>query len=202
MIESIFNENINYQKKVLKYNELRNNIKFSLKHSNEDIEIDDLIQYNGDYLRKRGIIESRITRCTNILSNNNTQLKRIYYKRIDNNNIDWLNDFYFKKIKTEKIDNTLDCNDFIISLEKIDGARDIYEIFPIYEIKRRSDNSIESIVYLNSNNGIRRSSCNKYGENKGFLKIFTIFNHDNCIDFINQFDKNNSYINIIKNLVN
>lgn len=199
MIESFF-DTTNKNNAISKYNEIRKNIPSSIAYSiNEEIKEGDLIQYTGVEFARRGLTKSKITKCLKVEKNDFSQYKKIYYVRNDNGAVDWVNNIYFKKIRTEKIDKNLKPNDYIVSLEYLTGARDLYEVFPIYEIIRRDDNTIQSIEYLDKNNQIKKSICNTFGENVGFLKL--IQNSDINRFFTSNAYSDNSYISIIKNLI-
>ena len=200
MIESFF-DTTDKNNAISKYNEIKNNIPFSIEYSiDEEIKEGDLIQYTGIEFARRGLTKSKITKCLRVEKKNNfSQYEKIYYVRSDNGAVDCVNNIYFKKIRTEKIDKNLKPNDYIISLEYLTNARDLYEVFPIYDIKRRDDNTIQSIEYLTKGNEVKISMCNTFGKNIGFLKL--IQNSDINRFFVGNAYSDNSYISIIKNLI-
>lgn len=174
---------------------------YTFEAFNSQIQVGDLILYTGDYCRDRKLFWSGITKCTKIHVDD-LNITRIYFVNNEGEE-DWLSDKFFKKIAYQQItNNNLSSGDLILSLENIsEKSRQKYEVLQVKNIRKRPDGFNESIVYINKMKQDRVSSCDRMGINTGFVKIFPIFNETYKKTFIFE-NKDNSYLNLVKNLIN
>lgn len=176
---------------------------------NEKIEVGDFVIYKGIYQKEIGMHDTGIVRCTKIEKRSYSNYFYIYYIDINGEERN-IAEKMCDKLYVEKVTrNNTHAGDFLLSLQNIgEDSRILHEVVQVITPTKIVGYNNDHIRYISNKKLYSRVSSFDSNEefHNGFLKVFPIFKDENESnlnnDIFKNVSKNNSYINIIKNLVN